>query len=129
MPGISLFTALEIFTNPNDLEISIGQEKGGGKYALVISRGPGHNFKIMLSSQPFAERIEDVVEAIKGILETIRQSIIGEFENNRSFLSQCLNPDEQTIDQSKVLNSDLINRILDELRQHHLARTYRWGRS
>ena len=124
MSGISKSTALEIFTNPRDLEIRI-EQKSGGKYAVAISRGPSHNFKIMLSSQPFTEKLEGAVEVVKEILESIRSTITKELVDTKSVLSQHLNPDGKAISQSKVLNLDLINRIVSELRQHQIASTYK----
>ncbi len=82
--GISMITALEIFTNPGDLKIAIGQEKEGSKFAIGIFRGPGHNFRPMLTSQPFAEKLEDAVKAIKGILESIREDLTKDFANGKS---------------------------------------------
>ena len=75
--SISMFSALEIFTNPNDLEIVIGKEKKDGK------------------------------------------------DDKENFLSGILNPDREAIDQSKILNLDLIARIVEELRQHQVASTYK----
>jgi hypothetical protein len=121
--GIGMFTALEIFTNPGDLEITIGQEKVGAKFAIGIFRGPGHNFRPILTSQPFAEKLEDAVEAIRGTLESIREALTKDFADRKSLPSQYLNPDRQEIDPSKVLNQDLIRRILEELRAHGKAST------
>ena len=123
--GISTITALEIFTNPRDLEITIGQDKNSGKFAIGIFRGPGHNFKPILTSQAFAEKLEDAIEATKETLESVRQAMIKNLADPRSLLSQQLNPDGQEIDQSKVLNPDLINQILDELRQRQVASTHK----
>ena len=123
--GISMRTASEIFTNPDDLEIMIGQEREGAKFAIGIFRGPGHNFKPMLESQPFAENIEDAREEVKGPLESRREALTKDFADQKSLLSQYLNPDGLEIDQSKVLNPALISRILDELRQHRVASTYK----
>ena len=122
--GISVSTALEIFTNPSDLEISIGQGKGGGKFSIFISRGPGHDFKILLSSQPFAESTEAAVKAVGEILESIRKAATDTLGDKENPLTQILNPDGQAIDQSKALNPDLIRRILEELRKHKRAGTY-----
>jgi len=108
--GISTYTALEIFTNPSDLEITIGRENEGEKYAFGIYRGRGHNFKPLLTSQAFAETKED---AIKGVEETLL--IVLEANHH--------NPDGQDIDQSKVLNQDLIARILEELRRNDKVST------
>jgi hypothetical protein len=63
------------------------------------------------------------VEAVRETLELICEAMEKEFANPKSLLSQHLNPDGQKIDQSKVLNPDLIRRILDELRQHQVAST------
>lgn len=125
MSGISMLTALEIFTNPKDLEITIGHEKGGDKFAIGIFRGPSHNFKPMLTSQPFAKTPEDAVEAIKGILETVRQAATKELGNKESILFQHLNLDNREIDQSRILDSDFVDRILDELRRCRVASTYK----
>jgi len=120
-----MFTALEIFTNPGDLEITIRQEKEGAKFTIGIFRGPGHNFKPMLTSQPFAGKLEDAVEAIKRTLESIHEVMTKDLADQKSLTSQYLNPDGLVVDQSKVLNLDLIARILDELRQHKVASTYK----
>mgnify|MGYP001559215374 FL=1 len=122
--GISVSTALEIFTNPSDLEISIGQGKGGGKFSIFISRGPGHDFKILISSQPFAESMEAAVVATGEILESIRKVATNTFGDKDNPISQILNPDGQEVEQSKVLNSELIQRILEKLRRHQRAGTY-----
>ena len=120
-----MLTALEIFTNPSDLEITIGQSKPGEKFAIGIFRGPGHNFKPMLTSQPFAEKWEDAIEAVKGILELIHETITKDFTEKGSVPSQYLNPEGSEIDQSKILNPGLIAKILNELRQHQVASTYK----
>lgn len=120
---ISMLTALEIFTNPNDLEIVIGTD--GGKYGFAITRGPGHHYKVILDTSGFAETRAATVEVIKITLDSIRETLTRDLSDQGSVPSQYLNPDGQEIDQSKVLNPDLIGRILDELRQHQTASTYR----
>jgi len=120
-----MITALEIFTNPDDLKIVIEQKNDGDKFSIGIFRGPSHNYKPMLTSQPFAEKPEDAIKEIKEILESIRQAVTNEFADRKSLPFQYLNPDRQEIDQSKVLNLDTINQILDELRQRQVASTYK----
>ncbi len=49
--GLTLVTALEIFTHPDDLHIIVTQERGGKRgWGMGICRGPGHDFKVMLST-------------------------------------------------------------------------------
>jgi hypothetical protein len=125
MSGVSRLEALEIFTNPNDLEVLITEDKKSKKYGVVFCRGPGHNFKLMLDADPYTENFEEILEAVKTTLETVQQGITKELEDPASFTAQFLNPDNQAIDQSKALNPELINQIINELRQHKIASTYK----
>ena len=80
---------------------------------------------MMLDSEPTIEKFEDALEAVKTTLEGIQQFMTKEFEDPNSLVSQFLNPDNQALDQSKALNPDLINRIMDELCRHKVASTYK----
>lgn len=123
MSGITLITALEIFTNPKDLQISIGK-KGNSKYMFVVSRGPDHNFKPLISTTPFAETVDIAVEEIKKLLEMIQLASLKQMKDRDSFLTQVLNPNGTDLDMSKLLNTDLINYIINELKQRQVANTY-----
>jgi len=121
--GLSRLTSLEIFTNPSDLEIIIGSNEG--KYGFAITRGPGHNHKVMVDSNGFADTMDDVIRVVKETLESIHESLTKDFANRNSPPSQYFNPDGLEIDQAKVLNLDLIGRIIEELRLHRIASTYK----
>ena len=123
--GVSLLTALEIFTNPYDLHIQIGEDKESGKYAICISRGPGHKFKPILTSTPFAETFEDEVKTVGETLEAIRQAAEREFMNTDSFVCRMFNSEGKDIDLSKVLNVGLIAKITGELQNDRVAKTYK----
>jgi len=123
--GLSRLTALEIYTNPKDLEFKIGQERPGALFAIAINRGPGHSFKPMLSSRPFFETAEAAAVAIGETLVAIHQRVTKDLEDQGSEISQNLNPDHVKIDPAEVLNLELIARILEELRQHQVASTYK----
>lgn len=124
MSGLSRLTALEIFSNPRDLEITIGQEDGRGKFTFAIFRGPGHNFKLMLSSQPFAETQDEIVSEIGRILQFVCEFCTKELMDKGGFIHELLNPEGQEFDQSQILNQGQIDRILEELRQHKKASTH-----
>jgi len=120
---LSMFTSLEIFTNPGDLEIII--RSNGGKYGFAITRGPGHNHKVLIDSNGFADTMDGVIKMVKETLESIHESLTKDCANRKSLPSQYLNPDGLEIDQVKVLNLDLIGRIIDELHKHRIASTYK----
>lgn len=119
-----MITALEICTNPLDLHITITQEKPEAKFAIGIYRGPGHNFKPMITSTPFARTAEEALNSIQNVLETAKEAMMKEFADRKSIPSRYLNPATQEIDPSRVLTSELITQILDELRKNLVANTY-----
>lgn len=122
--SLTLITALEIFSNPQDLYIFIGQKDGSDKFAFAISRGPGHNFKPMLSTTPFFETEEVAIDEIKKILEQVREAATKELEDEKSMASQFLKPEGMEIDQSKMLNQELIDRIVEELKKSKSVNTW-----
>jgi hypothetical protein len=124
---MTLITVLEIFTNPKDLEISILQEKKGGKYGLVIiTRGPGHDFKPLLTVGPFAEKFRDILKAVEKTLKQIQTAARSELGKMNSSIARFVNPDGKKIDESRVLNDRLVKRIMALLRKHKVASTYKF---
>ena len=128
MAGITMSTALEVFTNPYDLFISIGQEKDGGKYVFVIMRGPGHDFKPLISTTPFFGSAEDAVKALELNLNLMSMAARTAFANKKGDMEILLLLADHGlsggIDESNVLNPDLIKRIGVELRERRVAKTY-----
>ena len=122
--GLTIITALEIFTNPYDLEISIGHEKGGKRHIIAFTCGPGHNFKPLITSDPFNGKHRDAVKTVKATLTMIHEAMKKEFADPKSMLSERLNPGSQEIDQSKILTPDLIKRIIKKLQDGPVAKTY-----
>lgn len=118
---------LEIFMNPDNLEILITQDEISSKFGIGIFRGPGYNSKPLLTSRPDSETHEEAVGHVRGTLQMIHHFLTTGYENNKNlskFISEYTNPARQEIDQSKILNLDLIERIVKELRQNGVARTY-----
>jgi len=125
MSGITRLSALEIFSNPKDLEIIIAHGKETKKYGFLISRGPGHNFKIILEAKPFSEKPEEVVDTIKQLLEGIQKITKEDLKNKDNLITQILNPDGEELDESNILNQELIDRIIKELQNKKIASTYK----
>lgn len=121
---MTLLTALEIFTNPLDLMIVVGKEKESGKFGLGIYRGPGHNYKPMITSVPFAETLEKVVEEVKKLLEVSISASKNDLESPRSPIANILNPSLASTDQMHGLDQIMIDEILWELQQNQKAYTW-----
>ncbi len=122
--GLSVITCLEIFANPKDLEINIIKDAGTNKFAILICRGPGHNYKAILTSLPFTNELDVAVETTKVIFE-------GAIEVGRNFslekgtkLPPVLDGLMTKIETSLVFNQDMLDKILLELRDRQTVSTH-----
>ena len=122
---ISLIVVLEIFSNPHDLSISIAQDKDSKKWALLFCRGPGHGFKPLFESKFSFENSESVIGYIKEILDTIQKSVREDFEKREGLVFQILNPLSEKLDESRILNDEVITRIIKDLKEKNFAATFK----
>ncbi len=95
--GLSLMTALEIFTHPNDLYLGVFQPEDSEKWGIIIGRGKGHNYKPLLSNgidrNPIFDDRDAAVEDLIKVLSDIIESCGQELENPEKLHSQIVNPD------------------------------------
>lgn len=124
MSGIRVLTALEIYTNPDDLEIVIVKDAQSEKFALGVSRGPGHNFKPLLSSKPFAKDIDSAIDAVRRTLEAIQEFATTALGEETDVATRYLILHKEEDKQQQTLDAARINRILEQLRAHEKASTY-----
>lgn len=118
MGGLTLITALEIYTNPFDLDIIITED------ALMMSRGPGHNFKILLSGEwKFSDKII-IAEDIKNILKTIIDKNNTEISKPGSFVASICNPNNEPLNKAIVLTDNMLSEIILSLSKRGMVQTY-----
>lgn len=89
--GLSLITALEIFTNPDDLYFAVIRDPKSGKYGLVIARGPGHDYKPLFDSCNYETR-EGVLEMLRTGLQGTREWFIKELSSSSSLVAAIFKP-------------------------------------
>jgi hypothetical protein len=123
MAGVTRATALEIFTQPNDLEFSIGQK--GGRWGIIITRGPGHRFKWLLSTKPVFESPKAATNVVHDVLESICQWATKELCDPATLAAQIINPEDQSLETAGVLTLEDREWIIRELEQHRVASTYK----
>ena len=124
--SLSVITCLEIYTNPKDLEINIVKDTETQKYAFLVCRGPGHNYKAMLTTLPFTSDFDNAIEAVQIILE-------GALEVGRTFNLDDDMPEAKTlksfadkIETAEVLNLDIMEKIISELREKTTVCTHKF---
>jgi hypothetical protein len=116
-------TALEIFSNPNDLSFTIGNSDDG-KFAIGIFRGPGHNFKPLITSKPVFETTKDAADAIENMLTVLIDAARKIYQDPESIIGLMLNPQGDEIDDSLVLTAEMVESIVDSLKKTSHANTY-----
>jgi hypothetical protein len=111
--NVSMGTALEIFNHPRDLYFSVSEHEG--KYAFVISRGPGHNFKLLISADPVFEGREAVILCVQEILTGIRTHLEKELLDPSTIAAQFCNPSRLPRHMFQGLTAEYIDRIISDL--------------
>jgi hypothetical protein len=88
--NLSRMTALEIYSNPADIEFLIAQSEG--KHAIMVTRGPGHRFKPLLSTEAVFESRATAVTIIRSVLDVALKEGKSAFDDALEML------DQETID-------------------------------
>jgi hypothetical protein len=83
-------TVLEIYSNPADLEFQIAETEG--KHAIMVTRGPGHRFKLLLTTEAVFESRTVAVSAIRSVLDVALKEGKSAFGETLGML------DQETID-------------------------------
>ncbi|MBU4284780.1 hypothetical protein KKF60_01515 [Patescibacteria group bacterium] len=82
--GISRLTAWEIAGNHDDIVVDAGgPDKKTGKFVGWITRGPGHNFKPLLNTQPIYDTLEQAKQAMKDLVVKINEFVDNERVNSK----------------------------------------------
>ena len=98
--GISRLTALEIYSNQDDIACECWGKNDEGLFIGVIRRGPGHNGKLLLDG---GLKVGSKEEAVS-YMESLRDSIISAMEK------ELADKESQT---SKLLQDDSVQLALE----------------
>lgn len=130
---MNVITAIEIFTNPYDLEFRIGPSPGKKhEYFLVVSRGPEHNFKLMLDgSGPPKKEMVELVERILRITLEKGAEIFSEMPRTEAdqLVAAIVNPVRVPLNDPRVMNiltEKMVELIIKELMEKEVCSTYTW---
>ncbi|MEK7500401.1 MAG: hypothetical protein AAB649_07425 [Patescibacteria group bacterium] len=125
MLNISVIAALEIFMNPHDLEFVISEN--GGKFALRITRGPAHSFKVLFLTDLVFPNKTNAVAEVATTLNEILGACTQQLKNPASSLAQrLLDPGGELLDGVTVLTDEMHIRIANELDKQNFSSTYAW---
>jgi hypothetical protein len=125
MPGgVTLGTMMEIFTNPSDIVVLIHQSED--RFGVIFSRGKGHKYKQLLSSQPDFNSVEAAVDSVKGVFAMILEECEREIMDPLGFYGSLLNPNVLPTADLPVLSQAMVDSILVDLRQTQYVDTSSW---
>ncbi|MBP9771890.1 MAG: hypothetical protein KBD16_03130 [Candidatus Pacebacteria bacterium] len=123
--GVSLVTLLEIFTNPRDLEVVLEQDQKTKEFAVGFFRGPGHNFKPLISTEPGFPTREAAIGTVKRILEAAIQHGGVTLHDPTILLRDEFNPDPHEPERRHFLSSAAVEAIVEKLKLQDEVVTYR----
>ena len=126
MSGISRISALEIFTRPDDLYVSVGGE--GRAFSFLIGRGPGHNHKVIVSTDPAFESKGTAIEYVRQFLIGICDIMKKEVTNSDNLVAKISNPGNlPESEMDHILTPAIIDRIITDLKEKNHAETHTYG--
>jgi len=77
--GVSRLSAYEIAGNPDDIVTGSYKDDESGKYGGIISRGPGHHYKLIVSTNAgYASQEEakaDMDRIVSHIVQTVKKEL------------------------------------------------------
>ena len=130
---MTLRSALEIFSNPFDLEFMIGEDQGkkDGTFCLALTRGPGHNFKPVLTGEGYKSK-DDAIETFKKVLDICVEKGEEVFFGKKSstdtvgkLLKTVGNPSDTKKEEAKnALTNDMVEKIIYDLKEKEVVSTY-----
>ncbi|MDP3999336.1 MAG: hypothetical protein Q8P76_01925 [bacterium] len=87
MGGVNRLTAYEIYGNPKDIICDATGPDSNGKFVGWITRGPGHNYKPLLNSEPIFNSRKEAILYMKELVEAVRKFIAEELKEKKDPLS------------------------------------------
>jgi hypothetical protein len=120
--GITLLTAMEIYTNPADLMVSINEHQG--KHGFLLGRGPGHYGKIMVECTPYFGTRQETIEYVKDLLTTLCSKVSEDLTKPDSLAAQLINPENKPIEELAGLSPSFIEKIVADLAAGKIAKTF-----
>jgi len=88
--GISRLTALEIYSNQDDIVCECWEKNDEGLFVGVIRRGPGHNGKVLLDGGLDVGSEEEAVSCMESLRDSIIKAMGEELANEKSQTSKLL---------------------------------------
>ena len=89
MNGVSRLVAYEIVGNPEDIVITFGgPDKKTRKFAGWITRGEGHNFKPLLSTEPIYDTPEQAKQAMEKMVQKFKEFVEEDLKDPKNPLKE-----------------------------------------
>lgn len=122
---MTLMTALEIFTQTNDLQIIVAEDEKTEKFMFLISRGPKHRFKPLISTKFAMVSREAAVSTVMMVLRAVCEVAEKEMQNTSSFPAAIINPEGLTKDEMQnVLTDKHLTQIEEKLQTEDTVNTF-----
>lgn len=109
--GLSRLTALEIFAHPKDLYLCVACGKEfPDKFGFVIARGPGHEYKFLVTCLPVLNSRAGAVKAIVSILNSSVEEGMKTWSGDNP-VTRVYNPDRHPVEAFPALTAEFVAAI------------------
>ena len=119
-----MIDALEIFTHPKDLHILVGKMKDRSGWGMSLCRGPGHDFKPLVSSRKGLPSREKLIKLVRQVLESVVNVGEKELSDDKSLVGRLCNPENVPVEEADVLRQEDVERICESLCSSDEVKTY-----
>lgn len=126
---MTAITAFEIYSHPRDLCVVLGQHRENGLWGFTITRGPGHQYKLLIEAKPYADDEEKAIKDVKKALEDVVEWVLKVREDqegqggHEGAAVEYSDGSRQIVEGEEGLNAQTIEWIIEKLRSGGVADT------
>lgn len=125
MGSLSVGVALDISTNPRNLQITVTKRKTSDDYGFMIIYGPKRDYAMIFMTEFFAKSKSECLEGLKELLERAKEVTIQTLGGDGGVITTCDDSQPEKVEIVELMDQNTINWILFELEHRGLAATFK----
>lgn len=121
-----ILTALEIFTQADDLQILVGSYGNNNKYVYLVFGATRNNLELIFNSEPVFDTRDAAVDDFMKTLGSVREEIIRALTGAPNILTELMDPQNLSIEEVRnvLMSQEYFDYIEQDLRTDSMAKTH-----
>lgn len=129
MESLPFGIAIQICTNPHNLQIMLTKGKESDKFGFIIIYGPRNDYRLIFLSKFFAKSKEECLEGLKELLEEASIIAVKARGGRDGLISECYDGSPENFRAVELMDNNTISWILFELEQGRIAATFKTSKN